>query len=80
MYEAQKQRPNELLWMLWFDKKSISNVEVWYITLFLKDGEKDIVYYVLREYTPQSHVKDNSVLNSFSQEVKIYEMFKMLGI
>ena len=23
--EAQKQRPHELLWMLWFDKKSISN-------------------------------------------------------
>ena len=54
--------------MLWFDEKSISNVEVWYITLFLKDGEKDIVYYALREYTPQSHVKDNFVLNSFSQE------------
>ena len=68
--ETQKQRPHELLWMLWFDEKSISNVEVWYITLFLKDGEKDIVYYVLREYTPQSHVKDNSVLNSFSQEEK----------
>ena len=65
--------------MLWFDEKSISNVEVWYITLFLKDGEKDIVYYVLRD-TPQSHVKDNFVLNSFSQEEKIYEMFKMLGI
>ena len=56
--------------MLWCDEKSISNVEVWYITLFLKDGETDIVYYVLREYTPQSHVKDNSVLNSFSQEEK----------
>ena len=23
--EAQKQRPHELLWMLWFDEKSISN-------------------------------------------------------
>ena len=26
--EAQKQRPYELLWMLWFDRKSISNVLV----------------------------------------------------
>ena len=24
--EAQKQRPNEIVWMLWFDEKSISNV------------------------------------------------------
>ena len=24
--EAQKQRPHELLWMLWFDEKNISNV------------------------------------------------------
>ena len=24
--EAQKQRPHELLWMLWFDEKSIFNV------------------------------------------------------
>ena len=24
--EALKQRPNEILWMLWFDEKSISNV------------------------------------------------------
>ena len=24
--EAQKQRPHELIWILWFDKKSISNV------------------------------------------------------
>ena len=23
---AQKQRPHQLLWMLWFDEKSISNV------------------------------------------------------
>ena len=23
--DAQKQRPDELLWMLWFDEKSISN-------------------------------------------------------
>ena len=23
--EAQKQRPNKILWMLWFDKKSISS-------------------------------------------------------
>ena len=23
---AQKQRPNECLWMFWFDEKSISNV------------------------------------------------------
>ena len=26
MSEAQKQRSDELLWMLWFDEKSISNV------------------------------------------------------
>ena len=25
MFEAQKQRPHELLWMLWFDEKSISS-------------------------------------------------------
>ena len=25
--EAQKQSPRELLWMLWFDKKSISNLD-----------------------------------------------------
>ena len=25
MSEAQKQRPHELLWMLWFDEKSIFN-------------------------------------------------------
>ena len=28
--EAQKQRPNELLWMLWFDEKSISSVQYTY--------------------------------------------------
>ena len=28
--EAQKQRPHELLWMLWFDEKSISNVVLFY--------------------------------------------------
>ena len=26
--EAQKQKPNELLWMLWFDEKSISNKHI----------------------------------------------------
>ena len=25
--EAQNQRPHELLWMLWFDEKSISNLD-----------------------------------------------------
>ena len=28
--EAEKQRPHELLWMLWFDEKSISNVRTTY--------------------------------------------------
>ena len=27
--EAQKHRPHELLWMLWFDEKSISSVLIW---------------------------------------------------
>ena len=26
--EAQKQRPNKLLWMLWFDGKSISSLKI----------------------------------------------------
>ena len=33
--EAQKQRPHKLLWMLWFDKKSISNL---YIFIFIVVG------------------------------------------
>ena len=28
-YEAQKQRPNKLLWMLWFEEKSIYNLLSW---------------------------------------------------
>ena len=28
MSEAQKQRPHELLWILWFDGKSISNARI----------------------------------------------------
>ena len=31
--EAQKQRPHELLWMLWFDEKSVSS----YSTFFFKN-------------------------------------------
>ena len=26
--EAEKQRPHKLLWLLWFDKKSISNTQL----------------------------------------------------
>ena len=32
--EVQKQRPHELLWMLWFDGKSISNVYKYNILLW----------------------------------------------
>ena len=30
--EAQKQRPNELLWMLWFYEKSIFNAKYFLVT------------------------------------------------
>ena len=29
--EAQKQRPHKLLWMLWFDEKSVSSILTYYI-------------------------------------------------
>ena len=44
--DAQKQMPHKLLWMLWFDEKSISNVHLYlmhyaFVKAYAKGREKN---------------------------------------